>query len=78
MNKVKVYPSGTKLWTTGTYGTIWHRLDGPAYEGSDGSMGWYIDGKRYTNFKEFQEAGGLTDDQMTILRLKYDNPGVWV
>ena len=49
-----------------------HSTTGPAID-IDNKCGWYIHGKPYTNFKDFQEAGGLTDDQMTILKLKYGN-----
>jgi len=48
-----------------------HRLDGPAIIDPRGFIFWYIKGDRYTNFKDFQEAGKLTEDQMTILKLKY-------
>jgi hypothetical protein len=48
-----------------------HRLDGPAFEGADGCNIWCVNNHTYTNFKDFQEAGGLTDDQMCIIRLKY-------
>jgi len=49
-----------------------HRLDGPAVlRKRDGGMEWFIHGHRYYNFKDFQEAGKLTDDQITILILKY-------
>jgi len=62
------WSNGTKMWyVNGRH----HRLDGPAYEVFEGSMGWYIDGVRCFNFKDFQVAGRLTNDQMTILRLKY-------
>ena len=48
-----------------------HRLDGPAYIMTDGRMMWWVGGIQYTSFKAFQKAGKLTDDQMTILILKY-------
>jgi hypothetical protein len=32
---------------------------------------WRINDVRYTNFKEFQAAGRLTDEAMMVLRLKY-------
>jgi len=50
---------------------ILHRLDGPAFEGHNGDNEWWINDKIYTNFKDFQIAGCLTDDQITILILKY-------
>jgi len=49
-----------------------HRLDGPAVlRKRDGGMEWFIHGHRYYNFKDFQAAGKLSDDQITILMLKY-------
>jgi hypothetical protein len=48
-----------------------HRLDGPAIEECNGDKLWYITGIRYTNFKDFQKAGNLSDQDMMVLRLKY-------
>ena len=48
-----------------------HRLDGPAIVYLTGDSYWCINNSQVTNFKDFQEAGGLSDDQMCILRLKY-------
>jgi len=49
-----------------------HRIDGPAVEcHTANTIWWCIYGKRYYNFKDFQAAGGLSDDEMCILRLKY-------
>ena len=57
-------------------GGLLHRLDGPAVESLlDGVdcviYGWYVNGIECFDFKDFQKAGKLTDDQITILRLKY-------
>jgi hypothetical protein len=62
-------PDGFTCWM-GKYGNL-HRLTGPAVIRSDGSIEWWINGFRYYNFKSFQEAAKLTDDQITILILKY-------
>ena len=48
-----------------------HRLDGPAVEWADGEKEWWVNDTEYGNFKDFQLAGHLTDDEMCILRLKY-------
>ena len=53
-------------WVNG----VRHRLDGPAIELTHAKV-WLIHGVRYANFKDFQAAGNLTDEQMCILRLKY-------
>jgi len=74
-----------------THNFIHHRIDGPAYEVMDESnqyTQWWINNGRifnffaingtiYSNFKEFQKAGRLTDDQMTILKLKYGEIKEW-
>ena len=52
-----------------------HRIDGPAILYSDGSYSWAIDGVWYSNFKDFQAAGNLTDMDMMILKLKYGEIG---
>jgi len=70
----------------------YHRLDGPAvivhmdatdwmytyyvFDGICAGDNWVIHGIRYTNFKDFQAAGGLSDEQMCILRLKYGDPSL--
>ena len=62
-----IYDNGDESWYV--HG-VRHRIDGPAltWHGNDG---WFIDGVRYYYFKEFQEASGLSDEQMCVLRLKY-------
>jgi len=63
------YPDGDESWYIN--GTL-HRLDGPALNHPVSSIiGWHIHGVRYYNFKDFQKAGGLSDEEMCILRLKY-------
>ena len=57
-------------WVNGRH----HRLDGPAIEWHDGRMSWYVNGIYYTDFKDFQEAGNLSDEDMMVLRLKYGEP----
>jgi hypothetical protein len=41
--KVKVAGNGTKRWFNED--GLRHRIDGPAYEGSDGLKMWYVNGK---------------------------------
>jgi len=57
------------------YGQI-HRLDGPAIEWRNGGMSWFINGYEYANFKDFQSAGGLSDSDMMVLRLRYGEIGI--
>ena len=52
-----------------------HRADGPAVEYASGKMSWYINGVAFTNFKDYQRAGGLTDREIMVLRLKYGEIG---
>jgi hypothetical protein len=47
-----------------------HRLDGPAIDWGR-EQSWFVNGVNYNNFKDFQKYGGLSDEQMCILRLKY-------
>jgi len=64
------HKNGAKLWVK--YGES-HRLDGPAVERHDGSVAWWVNGRRYYNLETFLLAAGLSDDQVTILKLKYGN-----
>lgn len=43
MSTLKITAAGDKIWSkpTGEH----HRLDGPAYEGIDGSKAWWVNGK---------------------------------
>jgi hypothetical protein len=59
------------MYLTDTDGLL-HSTTGPAIEHDD-ECGWYIHGKPYTNYNDFQKDTNLTDDQITILKLKYGN-----
>jgi hypothetical protein len=82
MIKMMIDEDGDKIWYDSSERDIedvkqsgelcWHRLDGPAYE-SEGGSTWWLNNEPYTNFKDFQEDAKLTDDQITILKLKYGN-----
>ena len=51
-----------------------HRTDGPArIQPVINEVAWYIHGKSYRSNKEYQEATGLTDEEMAIMILKYGN-----
>jgi hypothetical protein len=60
---------GNDIWTDDR-GQL-HRIDGPAVDFLNGSKSWWVNGERYANFKDFQDASGLSDDEMTMLILKY-------
>ena len=64
------HKNGARQWIN--YG-LFHRLDGPAWEGADGNVVWWVNGHRYYTFNSFQLAAGLSEDQITILKLKYGN-----
>jgi hypothetical protein len=49
-----------------------HRTDGPAVI-SKGRYKWWINDKIYISNKYFQEAAGITDEDMTAIILKYGN-----
>ena len=38
---------GNKMYYKDEAMTIYHRLDGPAYEGDSGYNAWWVDGKRH-------------------------------
>jgi hypothetical protein len=63
------YPDGDESWYINDQ---LHRLDGPARNHPvSRNIGWHIHGVRYYNFKDFQIAGNLSDNDITILKLKY-------
>jgi hypothetical protein len=49
-----------------------HRIDGPAYTYGN-RIAWYIDGNPIYTDKEFQHRAKLSDEDMSILVLKYGN-----
>lgn len=48
----------------------WHRIDGPAVI-YDGLTIWAVNDKIMNSNKQYQDITGLTDEEMTILVLKY-------
>jgi protein associated with RNAse G/E len=62
-----IYHDGTESWYINRK---LHRTDGPAIYGNDGSV-WLIDDIKYYNNKSFQEAAGISDEDMLLMILKY-------
>ena len=48
-----------------------HRLDGPAVIKPDGSVGWWVRGIHVTSMKHFRELTGISDEELSLLALKY-------
>ena len=44
---IKIDKQSDKFYYKDKAMTIYHRLDGPAVEGADGSKAWYVDGKQH-------------------------------
>ena len=59
---------GVKIWHDSR--GQWHRLDGPAFEVHNYKT-WYYHGEGFSSFDDFQKFAKLTNDQITILKLKY-------
>lgn len=49
---------------------LMHRNNGPA-EYVNGRFGWYLNGELYISIYSFLKDSGLSDDEATILVLKY-------
>ena len=54
-------------------GGEYHREDGPAIIYPGRVHLWWINNVYYSSNKSYQQAAGLTDEEMTILVLKYGN-----
>jgi hypothetical protein len=68
-----IYFDGSESWWIN--GKL-HRTDGPAILSSDVNddwKEWYINNKRCHDNKSFQEAAGISDEDMTAIILKYGN-----
>lgn len=48
-----------------------HRTDGPAVTYLSGGLEWWVNGTPYNTNAEYQEAANLSDEEMTIMVLKY-------
>lgn len=48
-----------------------HRISGPAIECSDGSVQWWVNGKRYHDLNEFCDAARITGLARTMFLLKW-------
>ena len=59
---------GSQYWWLGDKR---HRVDGSAIISADRSQYWFLNDKYYTDKKKFQKAANLSDEDMTILLLKY-------
>ncbi len=64
------YPNGARRWWKAG---ISHRIDGPSCTYATPKPEWYIEGKRYFDNKSYQVAAGLSDEDMTIIVMKYGN-----
>jgi hypothetical protein len=60
--------SGIQIWCINGKA---HRTDGPAYIRLDGEQEWWVNGKFYFDNKSFQEAAGITNEQMQDIIAKY-------
>jgi hypothetical protein len=50
-----------------------HRDDGPALTWENGEQCWYIRNVKYYTNAEYQEAAGISDEDMLAMVLKYGN-----
>lgn len=48
-----------------------HRTDGPAVIRTTGRMFWFINGSKYSSNDSYQTEIGLSDEEMTMIILKY-------
>lgn len=66
---VYISPYGDQYWFLNNK---LHRKDGPAIITASGRQSWYLNNTRYINKKEYQAAANLSDEDMTLLLLKYN------
>jgi hypothetical protein len=50
---------------------IMHNDSGPSVIWADGSYSWYIDGVECNNINAFKEMAKLSNEDMTVILLKY-------
>ena len=73
---IEVAKNGTKRWYNKellerqrTYQI--HREDGPAIEWADGDISWALRGNQYFEFDKWCKDLNKTDEEITMLKLKY-------
>jgi len=60
--------NGTKIWKlNGKF----HREDGPAFEHTNGSRGWWLNDKRYSFDNWLDVNNYLTDQEKVMMKLIY-------
>jgi hypothetical protein len=64
-----ISPAGESWIQHGRY----HRTDGPSVVLSNGIKRWYVEDMQYTNNRDYQISANLSDEEMTMLILKYGN-----
>jgi hypothetical protein len=65
---LKIDENGTKEWWLGD---IYHRVDGPAIEYTDGVKWWRLNGYHYT-FDNWLEANNyISEEEKVMLKLTY-------
>jgi hypothetical protein len=70
-SKRRVYENGTVIYyLIGAYHQCIHRTDGPAHI-VGGQQSWYVNGIRMMSNADFQQASGISDEDMMVLILKY-------
>jgi hypothetical protein len=69
MTSLIIDKNGNQIWYNkrGQY----HRENGPAIIYTHGRYYWYVNGNMYHNNKSFREAASLSDEDMSIMILKY-------
>lgn len=68
-SKLRIDHHGHQIWET--LKGDWHREDGPAVIFNDGQQSWYLFNRSILDFKEFQYVLNLSDEDMSVLILKY-------
>lgn len=63
-----IYTNGAEEWWINGKR---HRIDGPAYIGNMGIRFWCLNGNIVDNRDTFQQLAGLTDEDMTVLMLRF-------
>ena len=62
------FSSGVKHWRKNEK---LHRIGAPSVIAPNGELGWHILGIGYYSNKGYQNDAGLSDEEMTIMILKY-------
>ncbi len=65
-----IFSNGARCWFKNG---IRHRLDGPSCMYISINIEWWVNGVQFRNNTSYQNAAGISDEEMLVIIIKYGN-----